>query len=234
MKRKRKWAVIVLPLILTAALLIGADALADEIKSGNVVNLYRDSYLYDAETGDVIKIRNGMRVTPGDFVATEGNATLVIDFYGDRIYVSPGSVVEVLRLEGEGMDDGGDAPKYKDSTVIKFYRGGLYLYVKRSSDSPFVVKTKTSSIEAKKAKFSVAEVVTEIPRDDPTWEIYLKEVAKPDDDPGRFRVIAYDVKTVVVKGSVTVTSSLEEGPPVEVKKGEKYTTTESVYYRFGE
>ena len=234
MKRKRKWAVLVLPLVLMASLVIGTDALAKEIGSGNVVNVYRDSYLYDSETGDVIKIRNGMRVTPGDFVVTEGNSTLVIDFYGDRLYVSPGSVVEVLGSEEEGMGGGGDASKYKDLTVIKYYRGGLYLYVKRSSDSLFVVKTKTSSIEAKNAKFSVSEVVTEIPRDDPTWEIYFKEVAKPDDDPGKFRIIAYDVKTVVVKGSVTVTSSLEGGPPVEVKKGEKYTATESVYYRFGE
>lgn len=219
-----------------AALVIGADALAEENKSGNVVNVYRDSYLYDSETGDVIKIRNGMRVTPGDFVTTEGNATLVIDFGGDRLYISPGSVVKVLEFNEGEMEEGGDASKYKDSTIIKYYRGGLYLYVKeRRSDSPFVVKTRTTSIEAKNAKFSVAEVVNEIQKDDPDWELYSKEVVKPDDDPSKLRIIAFDVRTVVVKGSVTVTSSLEEGgPSVELKKNEKCTTRDSVYYRFGE
>jgi hypothetical protein len=232
---KRKWALLVLTLFLLTAPVIGADALAEEFKSGNVVNVYRDSYLYDAQTGDVIKIRNGMRVTPGDFVTTEGNASLVIDFGGDRLYVSPGSVVKVLEFNEVGMDEGGDASKYKDSTVIRYYRGGLYLYVKeRSSDSPFVVKTRTSSIEAKNAKFSVAEVVNEIPKDDPDWELYSKDVVKPDDDPGKLRIIAFDVRTVVVNGSVTVTSNLAEGPPVEIKKNEKYTTRDSVYYRFGE
>lgn len=232
---KRKWAVLVLPLFLLAALVINTDALAKEIRSGNVVTVYRDSYLYDAETKDVIKIRKGMRVTPGDFVTTEGNAILVIDFNGDRLYVSPSSVIKVLECKRGGIDEGSDASKYKNSTVVEYYRGRLYLSVKeRSFDSLFIVKTKSSSIEAKNAKFSVTEIVNEIPKDDPEWEFYLEEVAKPDDDPSKFRVISLNIKTVVVNGSVTVTSNLAEEPPVEIKKDEKYTTRDSVYYRFGE
>ena len=205
-------------LILAAILFISLACSAEEVLKGTIIKIYRDSYLFDFESGTNLKTKEGMRVTPGDMITTLGSATAIVDFNYDLIKLDPKTSIRLIKYDGGNKGEG--------NTEIFLLSGMIYVKVEeRTDDSSFKLATAGNIIETKYAEFTVESIIGDVPTEDADTQEFLKTVGKHSEVDKDTRVFSVDVITTVYTGSVTSSvidaATKSTRSPVNIGEGEE-------------
>lgn len=223
---------LIFSLILAAILFISLTCSAEEASKGTIIKIYRDSYLFDFESGANLKTKEGMRVTPGDMITTFDKATTIVDFNYDIIKLDPKTSIRLIKFDGGNKGEG--------NTEIFLLSGMLYVKVEeRTDDSSFKLVTSGSVIESKSAEFTVEAIIGDVPTEDAETREFLKTVGKQGEIDWDTRVFNVDVIITVYTGSVTSsvidTATKSTRSPVNIREGEELANRfRHVVFGFGE
>jgi len=156
------WKTAVL-LTLLICMSVAAPLFAQDALIGEVIDIYEDAYILDAQTGEWTPLAVGNSVNEGDRIKTgaEGTITLLLD--GDMVRLGPATevVLSDLTITREETENG----TFRETTtkIITLVLGKVYARVKDlRGDSLFEVRTEISIAGVRGTEFSVEAVpVTE-------------------------------------------------------------------------
>jgi hypothetical protein len=149
--------VILLTLLFSASVFM--PALAQDTLTCEVINIYKDAYILDAETGEWLELKAGDTLGQGDRIKTGAEGTLTIIFESDMIRLGPATevVLSDLTVTCETLDDG--TLRETTTRVITLILGKVYARVKElRGDSLFEVRTEISIAGVRGTEFSVEAI----------------------------------------------------------------------------
>jgi hypothetical protein len=180
-------------------------SLARENMSGTVIQLYRDAYFLDTDTGKWMKAVDRMYVTNGHILKTGPDASMTFVIDDHLIRLGPDTEIRLTDLTGENIG-GGLFQIWKDtSIVIDIIRGSLYIKAKDLSPTDvFWIRKGLSVAETKGGEFSVKIKETEIGADSAKAKDFIKGYKDKKDLPQNYSVFEGEMSVVSVKGNVTL------------------------------
>jgi len=145
---------------------VSIPALAQDVLTGEVIDIYDSAFILDEATGEWLALEVGNFVGQGDRIKTsaEGTITLLLD--GDMIRLGPATevVLSDLTVTSETADDG--TIRKSTTKIITLILGKVYARVKElRGDSLFEVRTEISIAGVRGTEFSVEALV--VPEPDP-------------------------------------------------------------------
>jgi hypothetical protein len=158
MKGKRIVILSFVAILFTALTAIPAIS-AGEGLSGTIIEVKRDCFVTEKETGSWIKAIKGMAVGGGARLKTGEESSMIVELGGDIIKLGPMTEIELTDFSGEKVTGETGREAMKTSTVIGLVAGKIYSKVKKlTNDSIFEIKSDISIAGARGTVFSVDRV----------------------------------------------------------------------------
>jgi len=143
-------------LALIMCLSVAVPALAQDVLTGEVIDLYDEAFILDVETGEWLALEVGNTVGQGDRIRTGAEGTITLLLEGDMIRLGPATevVLSDLTVTSETSDDG--TLRKSTTKIITLILGKVYARVKDlRGDSLFEVRTEISIAGVRGTEFSV-------------------------------------------------------------------------------
>ena len=198
-------------------LLFSQNVMAKDPMSGTVLKLYRDVFFLDRKGGEWKKAVEGMYFTRGHVLKTGDSGTAILEYDKNLIRLGPNTVIHFEDLSGDNPSGGLLNTWENISTIIELTYGTMYVKLKEQTPTDlFRIVRGSAVLESSGGEFMAQIIEKEIGSDTPDAKRLIGEIKKTKKLPERYRVIEGELRTVVIDGSVNLTTVEESGSNISL------------------